>query len=69
MITNKLRICKMIYETRQTDGQIATQMATQMATQIAAQITGVVTKLKDSIYCNRTNVWQELNEQVDLNNK
>ena len=61
MITNKLRICKMIREKRQTD--------TQIAALIDAQIIGVVTKLKDTIYCNRTNVWQELNEQVDLNNK
>ena len=55
MITNKLRICKMIREKRQTD--------TQIAALIDTQIIGVVTKLKDTIYCNRTNVWQELNDK------
>lgn len=55
MITNKLRICKMIYEKRQTDAQIAAL--------IDAQIIVVVTKLKDTIYYNRTNVWQELNNK------
>jgi len=55
MMTNKLRICKMIRETRQTD--------TQIAALIDKQIVGVVTKLKDTIYCNRTNVWHELNEK------
>lgn len=52
MITNKLRICKMIYEKRQTD--------TQIAALIDAQIIGVVTKLKDTIYYNRS---QELNNK------
>ena len=52
MITNKLRICKMIREKRETD----TQIALQIATQIDTQILGVVTKLKDTIYCNGTNV-------------
>jgi hypothetical protein len=61
MITNKLRICKMIREKRQTDAQIAAHIAVQMD----AQIIGVVTKLKDTIYCNRTNAWQELNVQFD----
>lgn len=55
MITNKLRICKMIRESRQTD--------TQIAPLIDTQIVGVVTKLKDAIYCNRTNTWHELNEK------
>ena len=45
-MTNKLRICKMIRENRQTDANISTL--------IDAQILGVVTKLKDTIYCNRT---------------
>ena len=47
-MTNKLRICKMIRENRQTDANISTL--------IDAQILGVVTKLKDTIHCNRTNV-------------
>jgi plasmid maintenance system antidote protein VapI len=65
MVNNKLRICKMIHEKRQIDAQIASQIDTQIDTQIL----GVVTKFKDSIYCNRTNTWQELNDQFDLNNK
>lgn len=48
MITNKLRICKLIYEKRQTD--------TQIAALIDAQILGVVTNLKDTIYYNRSQV-------------
>ena len=54
-MTNKLRICKMIRESRQTD--------THIAELIDTQIVGVVTKLKDTIYYNRTNVWQELNDK------
>ena len=65
MITNKLRICKMINEKRQID----TQIALQIALQIDSQIIGVVTKLKDTIYCNRINILQELNDKLDLNNK
>jgi hypothetical protein len=42
----------MIRENRQTDANISTL--------IDAQILGVVTKLKDTIYCNRTNKCQEL---------
>ncbi len=61
LITNKLRICKMINEKRQTDIQIAAVINTQ--------ILGVVTKLKDTIHCNRTNVWHELNESFNLNNE
>jgi hypothetical protein len=51
----------MINEKRQTDIQIAAVINTQ--------ILGVVTKLKDTIHCNRTNVWHELNESFNLNNE
>jgi hypothetical protein len=61
MMTNKLRICKMIRENRQNESNISTL--------IDAQILGVVTKLKDTIYCNRINVRQELNESFDLKNE
>jgi hypothetical protein len=46
----------MIREKRQTD----TQIAAQIAALIDAQIIGVVTKLKDTIYYNRS---QELNDK------
>ena len=65
MITNKLRICTMIHEKRQID----TQIAAQISAQIDAQIIGVVTKLKDTIYCNRINILEDLNDQLDLKNK
>ena len=56
MITNKLRICKLIYEKRQNDAQITAQIVTL----IDAQILDVVTNLKDTLHCNRT---QELNDK------
>jgi hypothetical protein len=65
IVTNKLRICKIICEKRRTD----TQITAQIATQIDSQIIGVVTKLKDTIYCNRINVLKEIDNQLDLNNK
>ena len=60
MKTNKLRICKLIYEKRQND--------THLATLIDSQILGVVTNLKDTIYCNKTNTRRELNDETVLNN-